>query len=101
VSWHAAVVTDGTASTTQRSVTDVAYNSAAGKFFAAMAWHGIYSSNDGANWTRLPNQPGGSVLGAAACPPSGTSTCPILRGEIAVHPAKNEMYVWYGAGVCQ
>ena len=97
-SWHGAAVKDGTASTTQRSVTDVAYNSASGKFFAAMAWHGIYSSSDGVNWTRLPNQPGGSSLSAAACPASGVSSCPILRGEIAVHPTKNEMYAWYVSG---
>jgi hypothetical protein len=97
-SWHAATVKDGAGSTTQRSVTEVAYNSVAGKFFAAMAWHGIYSSADGVNWTRLASQPGGSSLSAAACPASGASTCPILRGEIAVHPTKNEMYVWYVSG---
>ena len=97
-SWHAAVVKDGTASAIQRSITDVAYNPAAGKFFAAMAWHGIYSSSDGVNWTRLPNQPGGSTLSVTACPASGVSTCPILRGEIAVHPTKNEMYAWYISG---
>jgi len=97
-SWHAATVKDGGAGTIQRSVTDVAYNSAAGKFFAAMAWHGMYSSTDGVNWTRLPNQPGGSTLSLTACPASGASTCPILRGEIAVHPTKNEMYAWYVSG---
>jgi hypothetical protein len=97
-SWHAAAVKDGAAGTIQRSVTDVAYNSGAGKFFAAMAWHGIYSSTDGVNWARLTNQPGGSSLSAAACPVSGVSTCPILRGEIAVHPTKNEMYAWYISG---
>ncbi|HKW27034.1 MAG TPA: hypothetical protein VJN48_14705 [Terriglobales bacterium] len=63
-----------------------------------MAWHGIYSSTDAVNWTRLPSQPGGSSLSAAACPASGISTCPILRGEIAVHPTKNEMYAWYISG---
>ncbi|HEV2114709.1 MAG TPA: hypothetical protein VGR48_01710 [Terriglobales bacterium] len=98
VNWRTATVKDASLSTTQNSVTDVAYNSVAGKFFAAMAWHGIYSSSDGANWSRLPNQPGGSVLRAAACPPGGASTCPILRGEIAVRPGKNEMYVWYISG---
>ena len=96
--WHAAILKDGAATTTQRSVTDVAYNSAAGKFLAAVAWHGIYTSSDGANWSRLPNQPGGSTLGTAACPPGGASACPILRGEIAVHPTKNEMYAWYVSG---
>ena len=98
VNWHSAVVKDGSVTTARSSVTDVAYNAAAGKFFAAMAWHGIYSSSDGVNWTRLASQPGGSVLSTAACPASGASTCPILRGEIAAHPTKNEMYVWYISG---
>ncbi|HEX6907687.1 MAG TPA: hypothetical protein VF154_13815 [Terriglobales bacterium] len=98
VNWHSAVVKDGTVTTTPSSITDVAYNSAARKFFAAVAWHGIYSSSDGANWTRLASQPGGSVLSTAACPAGGASTCPILRGEIAVRPGKNEMYVWYISG---
>jgi hypothetical protein len=93
--WHTATVKDGTATVAQNSITDVAYNPSAGKFFAAMAWHGIYSSSDGVNWSRLANQPGGTVLSTAACPPSGSSACPILRGEIAVRPGKNEMYVWY------
>lgn len=97
-SWHSAVVKDGAASTNQRSVTDVVYNSVAGKFFAAMAWHGVYSSTDAVNWTRLANQPGGNSLNAIACPAGGVSTCPILRGEIAVHPTKNEMYAWYVSG---
>lgn len=100
LTWHSAVMKDGSATVTPGSVTDVAYNPAAGKFFAAMAWHGIYSSSDGANWVRVPNQPGGTVLSSASCPPAGASTCSILRGEVAVlvdknNPARNEMYVWY------
>jgi hypothetical protein len=98
VNWHSAAVKDGSVTTARSSVTDVAYNAGARKFFAALAWHGIYSSSDGANWTRLASQPGGSVLSTAACPASGASTCPILRGEIAAHPTKNEMYVWYISG---
>src|SRR5579862_2135277 len=98
VTWHSALVKDGTVTTTQSSITDVAYNSAARKFFAAIAGHGIYSSSDGATWTRLAGQPGGSVLSTAACPAGGASTCPILRGEITVRPGKNEMYVWYVSG---
>jgi hypothetical protein len=98
VNWHSAVVKDGGVTTSRSSVTDVAYNSTEHKFFAAMAGHGIYSSSDGANWTRLSSQPGGNVLSTAACPASGASTCPILRGEIAARPEKNEMYVWYLSG---
>jgi hypothetical protein len=97
-SWHSAAIKDGSATTTPGSVSDVAYSPATATFFAAMAGHGIYRSSDGANWTRLAIQPGGNALSAAACPASGASSCPILRGEIAVHPTRNELYVWYIAG---
>lgn len=96
--WHSTVMQDGAAAATPASVTDVAYNPSAGRFFAAMAWHGIYGSSDGVTWSRLPNQPGGALLSSTACPASGASTCPILRGEIAVRSGKNEMYVWYISG---
>lgn len=95
VTWHSATVNDGTVAAARSSVSDVVYNAPAGKFYAAMAWHGIYSSSDGATWTRLAAQPGGGVLSSGACPASGAETCPILRGEIAVHPTRNELYVWF------
>src|SRR5581483_10604669 len=75
--------------------TAVIYNASAATFFAALQYHGFYSSTDGITWTRLPNQPG-SGLTTAACPAQASSTaCPIFRGEIAVVPGRNEMYVWY------
>ena len=40
------------------SATSVVYNAAAGLFFAAVRYHGFYSSPDGLTWTRLANQPG-------------------------------------------
>jgi hypothetical protein len=77
------------------SATSVAYNAAAGLFFAAVRYQGFFSSSDGLNWTRLTNQPGGSLLSATACPQNFVSTCPIYRGEITVVPGRNEMYVWF------
>src|SRR5581483_1355847 len=80
------------------SATSVGYNAAAGKFFAAIRYHGFYSSADGITWTRLSNQPGGNILSTTACPPNYQNVnppCPIYRGEIAVVPGRNEMYVWY------
>jgi len=72
----------------------VIYNAGAGKFFAATRFHGFYSSSDGVNWTRLATQPGG--LSTFACPTTMASPgCPIYRGEFAVVPGRNEMYVWY------
>ena len=95
ISWTLANMQDGGVATAAGSVTAVTYNSVDGKFFAALRYHGFYSSADGINWTRLPNQPG-TGLTTAVCPAqSNSSACPIGRGEIAVVPGRNEMYVWY------
>jgi hypothetical protein len=98
-SWTFATVSDGGTTTAPGSATSVVYNAGAnngnGLFFAALRYHGFYSSPDSINWTRLATQPGGGLT-TAACPASPSSlTCPIYRGEIAVVPGRNEMYVWY------
>ena len=78
------------------SATSVVYNAAAGLFFAAERYHGFYSSPDGLTWTRLATQPGAAgSLSTTACPQNYVTTCPIYRGEIAVVPGRNEMYVWF------
>ena len=78
------------------SATSVVYNAAAGLFFAALRYHGFYSSPDGLTWTLLPNQPGApALLNATACPQNYSTGCPIYRGEITVVPGRNEMYVWF------
>jgi hypothetical protein len=98
-SWTYATVSNGGVPTAPGSATSVVYNAvannSAGEFFAALRYHGFYSSLDGGQtWTRLPNQPGG--LTTTACPANPSlSSCPIYRGEIAVVPGRNEMYVWY------
>jgi hypothetical protein len=75
----------------------VIYNATAREFFAAIQWHGIYSSSDGVTWSRLNNQPGG--LSPVSCPATpSTSTCLLYRGEFAVVPGRNEMYFWYVDG---
>jgi len=94
-SWAYANVSDGGVGTAPGSATSVAYNASAGQFFAALRYHGFYSSADGVNWTRLVNQPGPG-LSTTACPANpGTTGCPIYRGELAIVPGRNEMYVWY------
>src|SRR5207253_4067339 len=66
------------------------------KFYAAIRRHGFFSSTDGINWTRLANQPGGTLLSITSCPDNmNSTTCPIYRGEFAVVPGRNEMYVWF------
>ena len=79
------------------SATDVMFNAAAGKFFAVIRYHGVYSSTNGQNWTRLANQPNPSGLTTANCPPqipAGGSNCPLYRGQLTLVPARNEMYFW-------
>lgn len=79
------------------SATAVVFNPLMGLFYAAIRYHGFYFSSDGMTWSRLPNQPGGAKLSTTACPSAlpATPTCPIYRGEFAVVPGRNEMYVWY------
>ncbi|MGB9107032.1 MAG: hypothetical protein WCC59_19910 [Terriglobales bacterium] len=75
------------------------------KFFANLRYHGIYSSADGVNWSRLACQPGDTVtsgmcqsntgiLSASACPAATNSSCPLYRAEMAIVPGRDEMYVW-------
>jgi hypothetical protein len=77
------------------SATSVVYNAAAGLFFAAIRYHGFYSSPDGLTWTRLGSQPGAGALTTAACPQNYSTSCPIYRGETTVVAGRNEMYVWF------
>jgi len=93
--WTYATLNDGNVTIDPGSATAVVYNSVAGLFFAALRYHGFYSSPDGLNWTRLATQPGPG-LNPSSCPANPHSTsCPIYRGELAVAPGRNEMYVWY------
>ncbi len=99
--WNYANVSDSGTAVSPGSATSVVYNAATGIFYAVLRYHGFYASADGANWSRLVNQPG-SGLTTTVCPPQSTSPsfCPIYRGEIAAladptHPNRNELYVWY------
>jgi hypothetical protein len=101
ITWNSSTVADSGVNIAPSSATSVVYNAAAAKFYAAIRFHGFYSSPDGANWTRLSSQPG-TGLTAAACPAQtvSSSDCPIYRGEIAMVPnragpsALGEMYAW-------
>ncbi len=104
VTWQTATVMDGAqivqAPTTNGSAglgaaaTSVVWNAQRGMFFAALQTHGYYSSTDGQNWTRLPNQPG-TALTTTNCPGSmgqGSTKCPIFRGVLAVQPVTGDTY---------
>jgi hypothetical protein len=95
VSWQNANVTDGGVKIASVSATDIQYNAAAHKWFAAVRYHGVYSSTDGVNWSRLAAQPIAG-LSSVNCPTASNSTsCPMFRGEMASHPTKNEIYIWF------
>ncbi len=96
--WRYNALVDPGGATDATSATSVVYNAASAQFFAAIRYHGFYSSRDAVTWTRLAAQPGGGAVSTTACPPQSTSNnraCPIYRGEISVVPGRNEMYVWY------
>jgi hypothetical protein len=99
LTWTHADPTDSGAVISTTTATAVVWNAAVGKFFAAIRYHGFYSSPDGTTWTRLANQPGASnpiPLSKANCPANPHLTsCPMFRGEMAVVPGRNEMYAWY------
>lgn len=100
--WNAASLSDSGVSVTGSSATSVAFNAAAGKFYAAVRFHGFYVSTDGTNWSRLTTQPGPGLI-PTACPAQAAqpSACPIYRGVISVVPSRagpsglGEMYAWY------
>jgi hypothetical protein len=101
VSWHYAHVKDSLTGPdiTPASTPSVVYNAGANRFYAAVRFHGIYSSADGVTWLRLPdsNQPGAGLTSAACPTVSATpSVCPIFRGQFAVKPGSSgDIYVIY------
>ncbi len=94
VTWNRVTLTDGAIPS---SATAVIYNplqGASGTFYTFIRRHGLYSSTDGQTFTRLATQPTAG-LASANCPASSNATsCLIYRGEFAVVPGRNEMYVW-------
>jgi hypothetical protein len=91
VTWNRANLTDGSV---PASATSVIYNATNATFYAFIRRHGLYSSTDGINFTPLATLPIPG-LASANCPASSNATtCLIYRGEFAVVPGRNELYVW-------
>ncbi len=94
VTWNRCILSDGAVPS---SATTVIYNpaqGATGTFYAFIQRHGLYSSTDGQNFTRISTQPTPG-LALANCPAgSNAGTCMLYRGELAVVPGRNEMYSW-------
>ena len=92
--WNYNAPQDGGVVTANDGVTDVVFNAAAGAFFGAISYRGVYKSTDGTTWTRLSSQPGAITL--TSCPVTADNlACPIFRGQLAVVPGRNEMYIWF------
>jgi len=103
VTWQMGLVLDGS-QVVQRptsggapgnAATAVAWNPVRKMFYAALRFHGYYSSPDGISWTRLTQQPGAGLT-TTACPanPSGTGStgCPIFRGALSVQPVTGDTF---------
>jgi hypothetical protein len=94
MTWNRVILSDGAV---PASATAVIYNAgqgSTGTFYAFIRRHGLYSSTNGQNFTRLTAQPTAG-LASANCPAgANASSCLIYRGEFAVVPGRNEMYVW-------
>ena len=103
VTWQMGIIEDGsqyvqraaTATYPGNATTAVVWNPVRHMFYAAVQFHGYYSSPDGIVWMRLTNQPGAGFT-AATCPanPSGTGStgCPIFRGALAVQPITGDTF---------
>ena len=104
--WNMATITDGpneviqsppstTESAQGNAITSVVWNPFRRAFYAAVRYHGYYSSPDGMTWTRLANQPG-VHLSTTLCPDlassAGALSCPIFRGALAVEPQTGDMF---------
>jgi len=92
--WTSATFHDGTILIAPWSVSSIVYNPTQHLFYASVGFQGIYSSPDGATWTRLASQPG-TGLALTNCPGYFSNSCPIFRGALAIRPGADEMYAWY------
>ena len=96
LSWHLSTLMDGnltiqSPSFGSNAASAVVWNPIRRSFYAAVQYHGYYSSPDGITWSRLAQQPGAGLT-TAACPPTGSRACPIFRGALAVQPVTGDLF---------
>ena len=105
--WYLSTIEDGANQVIQSSqttmpstfpgvpATAVVWNPMRNMFYAALEFHGYYQSPDGVTWTRMANQPG-AALTTLNCPAnpgtSGSNSCTIARGVLAVQPVTGDMF---------
>ncbi len=92
--WNRVILSDGAIPASATAVIFDAGQGISGTFFAFIRRHGLYSSTDGQHFTRLAAQPSAGLTSSLCPPGSNSSSCLIYRGEFAVVPGRNEMYVW-------
>jgi len=92
--WTFATFQDATIPVAPWSVSSIVYNPFQHLFYATVGFQGIFSSADGATWTRLASQPGAG-LSLSNCPAYFSTSCPIFRGALTIRPGADEMYAWY------
>jgi hypothetical protein len=107
LTWTLATIMDGTtevqgpnyskALPDGNAATAVVWNPVRQLFIAAVRYHGYYQSSDGVTWTRMSDQPSGSLT-TTLCPPNAYSTgspgCPIFRGALAVNSKNGDTFAW-------
>jgi hypothetical protein len=93
---------NGTVQTAVASSHSIAWNANDHRFYAQLRYHGIYVSrpDDPSSFYRLAAQPdsagSGTLNDTTTCPgTTGSSSCPMFRGEIAINSKRNEIYVWW------
>ena len=104
VTWLMATMMDGLGQVLQsplstrngprgNAVTAVVWNPVRHLFYAAVRFHGYYTSPDGMTWTRLVTQPGANLT-SQLCPTRspGAISCPIFRGALAVQPVTGDTF---------
>lgn len=105
VTWQMATISDGAqivqtpmipgANGGGIAATAVVWNPVRQRFYAVIRSHGYYESADGLAWTRLASQPGAAMT-SRNCPPapgtSGSLSCPVFRGSIAVQPQTGDIF---------
>jgi hypothetical protein len=105
LTWNQATMRDASDNPDNGSASDVVYSPQHKLFYAWSRAHGLYTSADGVTFTRAADQgtASGVVVQPAAfinltnCPssPVNLETCPIYRGQVALVPGRDEMYVWF------
>ena len=113
LNWCMSTITDGAGGMVQQpgshniivvgmdgnAATSVVWNAVRQLFVAAVRYHGYYQSPDGVTWTRMTDQPGGGLMASAQlCPANfggtGSISCPIFRGALAVNPQTGDTFAW-------